>query len=506
MIHPELKEKAFVNIIDTKTKQLDRYAILADGTIYYNVKIKTMDTLKLLEKSMAFNISTATLDTNVATILQASKSTGGQGISTADATKIIFNDLSVNVTGNTVFQMNSKAKLPATRIEKNDNTGQYDLIFENDVTIQCPNIIERNELIETVYSKIENGDYILYYLNEFRRCRKIPILVFVGPGGTGKTNAGVNPFISYKPAGKVCKKYFGGDNSTGELGNTSLIVEEESDKYKSPTLTLNTLKDSTTSNEHFVRRLFFDGVSARGFLTFIFSCNDNNKSLILNLLNAKGEDVISIRRRTSTFYFDKSLGEYLQLRDASGKTYGQLFSEYIKVDVYGSGSSNMDRHLNYLESINFFDNPKFKATSYNMLTVHSPKVNVCESLSNDMAVLLEELYAQFILGKKDKHILRYEREETVKPSRIMDGHSFSEWRMNPLEQAIMTITKSKPAKQSLLYNLNVVAKDAFTITRSNSNYVINLITPDILLEAYLKYNGPDEMDVPNKLNADKEVF
>ena len=491
MIKSELQGKAFICTVDVKTKQLVRYAILADQTIYFTVKINSLETMKALERSMSFNVSTSIISQNIDQIIQLSKSNGGAGILYTDAQKTVFNDLTINVLGNTYFQMNSISKLPQTRIEKNDNTGQYDLIFEHDVTIQCPKLFERNELIETVYGMIENGDYILYYLNEFRHGHKIPILVHVGPGGAGKTNAGINPFVNYKYPGKVCKNYFGGDNSTGELGNTSLIVEEESDKKKSPNLSLNTLKDATTTDDHYIRRLYFDGVTARGFLTFLFSCNDNTRSYILNLLNAKGEDVISIRRRTSTFYFDKSLGDYLQLRDATTKkTFGQLFSEYIKIDIYGSGSSNMDRHLNYLERVGFFNAPKFNETSYNMLTVHSPRVNVCESLSNDMAVLLEELYVQFIIKRNVKHILKYGSEEVITRS-VRGGSPLIEWKPNPLEQAIMTITKGKPAKRSLIYNLNVVAKDAFEISRSNNNYVINLVNSEILQDAYVKYNGPD---------------
>jgi hypothetical protein len=505
----ELKNMAFVNIIDTKNKQLDKYAILSDGNIYFNVKIKNLDTLKLLEKSMVFNVSSAMLEYNINIIIQTSKSGGNiNGISHTDAMNIVFRDLSINVTGNTIYQLNSTEKMPRTKAVKNINSGQFDIVFENDVVVHCPPMSERNELIESVYSQIENGDYILYYINEFRHCHKIPILVFVGPGGAGKTSAGVNPFISYKPAGKVCKSFFAGDNSTGELGNTSLIVEEESDMKKSPNLTLNMLKDSTTTNYHNIRRLYADSISARGFLTFLFSCNDNHRSHILSLLNAKGEDAVSIKRRTSTFYFDSRLANYLnQPMDSNipdGKSRGRVFSDYLNIDTHGDGSSPFDRHLNYLESIGFFNNNKFKKLEYNLLTVHSPKINICESLSNDMGVLLEELYDYFIVGKTDRRILKYDKEEIIKYSD--NGNIFTNWKYNSLEQAIITITKGKPSKKTLLYNLNVVAKDAFSVVRSNSNYVIILKSSEILIDAYNKQNGNDEIDVQSTIFKTEETF
>jgi hypothetical protein len=346
--------------------------------------------------------------------------------------------------------------LPVTKIGTDPRTGFVVLNEHRDTIIKYDETaIVEDKIIQAFYDQLENGDYLLYYLNEFRHNRKIPVVLTSGYGGAGKSTV-LKHFTVYK---QPCKDYFKGDTSTSNFGYTSLILCEEADVVNAPNLTLNRVKDTITTKYHTVRELYKDGRLVIGDVTILFSANSNALSLIMQLYNHKGEDVESIRRRTSTFNFTDANWSYLQRTG---------HNRYLNVEAIqsplpdGRRSCPIDAHLNYLESIHYFG--KFQRGTKEFVLIHSPNVDLCSRLSQRSGAILEILRDVF----KDSN----------------DGDKYVVTRTSELMEAFRGEHKGPVGTKKASDDLEDICPKCCSVIRSNSELVIILKDKKKLIATY----------------------
>jgi hypothetical protein len=451
-----LNDYGFISVINPSTKLSERYAILANGDIHYKLIIKKLGDLELEEQAYTFRKSFNSIKLLATTLYNswiAQNANTTQTMSQAET--IVMNDLTALVRGKSIYRMNSKTNKSSVKINYDELGEDYYLEFHEDTIKQFTPEVEENKFIQSFYEQIENGDILLYYLNEFRHVRPIPTIILAGTGGGGKSTP-INHFTSYKR--NWCSNFFK-DKFTGDLGETSLIVEEESSSDSSGTLTLNYWKKLQTDKLHALRRMKTDQFMAAGQVTILVSANKTtDTSHFLQLLNRKGEDINSILRRCSTFSVTDQNAQYL-LQPHPFQT-GEVMGQYMNEVNKGETTTALDRHLNYLESIKYFDAPRFKRTTPLYLLCHSPNVDICTRLSNVSANFLEALASVFAKQDKitidmpeKKDIFEFETKEERCPSKLV----FALWEL---------ASNKKPSQSNIRKHFQDLTDNCFKFYRS----------------------------------------
>lgn len=494
------KKSSFVRVIDAKTQTVNFYAMTDDNTIFKRCICNSLDSYSRMVGFADYKYPYAKVVEDINRQQQAYRNLQQTPPSKDDLYKKLVLDNSFSITGDERLILNCKEKSPTTKLRYNPLSDEWFIEHHDDITFKFDkSIAKESPLLTNFYGQIENGEYLLYYLNEFRYQRQIPILCLLGFGGSGKSTV-IKQFTSYKPL--CCTKYFA-ERYTGDFGKTSLIVEEESDEKNSPNLTLNSIKDLQTTTIHSIRRMYENPCKAYGFVTILFSSNKNQHSLMSQLLNIKGEDVESIKRRMSTFNFTEANNQYIRANER-----GRELNELILPD--GSGiSTPLDAHLNYLEEKGFFKQSKFKKTTPLYLTIHSDAVEVCSRLSQNEGLLLEELYNTFIgvgtanqfvdgdvdnttTTKIDSYQLNFSTIESVVTT-DKDGNEFKRnitRQLGGIETALKQCCgKNQPGEVVAKTKIEYVAPDVFVVKRSNNTIKIFLRNKSSLIKTYNQHIG-----------------
>jgi hypothetical protein len=246
-----------------------------------------------------------------------------------------------------VYHMNCDCKSPYLSVSHNAYHDKYILNHHEDITIKFNRISEFNKDVHDFFGGIENGFWLLYYLNKFRHNERIPAVLLFGEGGSGKSVV-LSYFQSYKE--ESCKSFFK-ENFTGNFGATSLIIDEETSSASAKNFDLNVLKDLATNDIHSTRKMYSNPAQCKGHVTMLFSCNDNQRSLMMKELNKPGEDVASIKRRMSFFAFDKKAKENTEKIISNG---GKIWEWGRRTEDYQTPTV-IDKHLNYLEDNKIFE-------------------------------------------------------------------------------------------------------------------------------------------------------
>lgn len=455
------KEICFVAMVDTKSKAVAWYPLTADGNVLSDITCDTLSELESAGDMETLALDAKTMKAMIAEVIQQRVAAGVQKGDPSLKYDAIYRDVVrehlIPVKAAPVYYLNNDSMLPATKIGTDPRTGYTVLNEYKDTIIKYDETaIVEDKIIQAFYDQLENGDYLLYYLNEFRHNRKIPVVLTSGYGGAGKSTV-LKHYTVYK---QPCKDYFKGDTSTSNFGETSLILCEEADAANAPNLTLNRVKEAITSKYHSVRKLYKDGNLVVGDVTILFSANSNALSLIMQLYNHKGEDIESIRRRTSTFNFTKENWSYLQRTG---------HNRYLNVEAIqsplpdGRRSCPIDAHLNYLKSIHYFD--KFQRGAKEFILKHSPNVDLCSRLSQRSGAILE--------------ILRHEFKNSN------DGDKYVMTQTSDLMRAFKSDKPNASIGEKKASNdLEDICPECFSVIRSNSELVIILNDKKKLVATY----------------------
>lgn len=239
-------------------------------------------------------------------------------------------------------------------VSREDIIKQYDRIdFSKD-----RNMVRNFSNIIKYFKTIKGGMFILYYLNEFRKGKKIPVIIFKGVAGSGK-NIVVYLFASYKNG--TSSTFFSDDKfETGNLTRSSLITLHETNEMSSSKFSIEKLKDQSESVEHDVRQMHSLTQRTTGFKTFLFTCNNRkeNSLLLRELYNNTKNDLLPLRRRISVFDFGQDSVDYI--KDGIGDFLGKEITKPTFRD--GKVYTIIDALLNYLEDNGHFNMERLKHT------------------------------------------------------------------------------------------------------------------------------------------------
>lgn len=486
----------FISVANKKSKKIEWYPLLEDGTVLLSAKVDNYE--EYLRVAVSYSLQSRD---HLKRYMDIRKAEYRDNPNECPKNNVLYAEFVgthlIPVLGGERYLLNCKSNVASAKVVKDIRTGQYAIERSNDITYKFNRRSVESKLLTEFYGQIENGDYLLYYLNEFRNIRQIPVLILSGYGGSGKSTI-INHFSSYKQ--HTCKSYFE-EKYTGDFGNTSLIVQEEAEKESNcPKLSLNALKELSTNNIHRLRLMHSDPTTANGFVTILLSCNDNHKSLIMQMLNSKGEDVYSIKRRMSTFYFTEANKNWIK-QNAPGTDIdrGHLVNEAD--DLQPDCTTDLDAHLNWLEDQGFFNSKKFtEKTTPLFVLVHSPRINICDRLSDNDALLLEELFNEFVTKLKgDTYKLSF-----VKETPTFNGNSRVTPEYRPIERAFFQIGNKIPGETKVRKQIEYVCPETFQVWRSNNAIRIGLLNPRALRDIYRKHNPEQEnlIPQPNRINRE----
>lgn len=466
----------FVAYTNSRKESVNWYAVDDDGQVFMNATCNTLVELERVSPFLASGMTRTIMMSNIARILKQRRQanvTDAHALNRDVIYKEIVNDHLVAITSPPTFRLNCTEMKPSSRLKPNLQTGELNIVHYKDVIVKYdPSVIIEDKTIQAFYDQLENGDYLLYYLNEFRHNQKLPALLLAGDGGSGKSTV-LKSYTAYKVP---CTTFFKRDSNTGNFGDTSLVLCEEADKSSCGNLTLNLVKDAITTERHNIRKLYCDNTQVVGNITILFSANNNKHSLVLNLYNQKGEDAVSVKRRTSTFNFTDTNALYMTT-NGCGKYLNEKILECPLAD--GRRSTLIDAHLNYLESIHYFDNPKFIKGELLLVVVHSPNVVVCTRLSIRSGVILERLYSaskDYPVGSKIK---------CVRSGDVLAAFSYERGKI--------------PSRKGIMNDLEDICPGCFHVGHSNTDHVLTLIDKDKLSKMYFDHMGKieDIIDYPN---------
>jgi hypothetical protein len=455
------KDVYFVGCVKPDRDTISWYPIGTDDTVFTGATCDSLEELEKIAPCFSLGMSLSTMRANINCVIKQRRAAGvtdDYALKRNNIYREVVTEHLVFIESPPTVYLNCDSMKPCVKVGIDPLTDQVVLNKYEDIIIKYdPTVIREDPIIRDFYAQLENGDCLLHYLNEFRHNRPLPAILTAGYGGSGKSTV-LKHYTTYK---QPCKTYFSGDLSVGNFGKTSLILCEEAEKDSCKTLSLNKVKDMVTTEWHNVRTLYKDGFTAHGSVTLLFSANDRGESLVLRLYNHKGDDAKSIRRRTSTFHFNEANTEYLN-KTQHGK---YLNTTAIERPLSGKRSTPIDAHLNYLESIGFFNNPRFEKTGDNkFLLIYSPHVSLGGKLYARSAKILEHLYEAFS-GTDSYKMLR--------SSDLMDAFK-SERR-----GAIGLVTMGE--------DLEYVCPSTFEIDRVNGDYLIHLKNRGLLTDTYMAH-------------------
>jgi hypothetical protein len=271
------KDRWFVAISNGGDKpKYKTYMFMNDGSVFLK---STCDSYKEWQDTYAASsdhgtpgITKQMMDAALAAVITQVQVQTNNQITRAEAYTALRREKTYSLINQPRMYLNCTQLRPTQKMTLDVRSDTWFLDYYDDITIRYDNTVRaRSQLLEDFFSQIENGDYILYYLNEFRNIRKIPILCFAGTGGSGKTMV-AQMFCSYKE--DVCTSFFA-EKYTGVFGKTSLVFTDEADESSCERLNLNVVKRMQTSTEHDIRIMHTDPTKAYGFPTFVFCSNDN---------------------------------------------------------------------------------------------------------------------------------------------------------------------------------------------------------------------------------------
>jgi hypothetical protein len=173
------------------------------------------------------------------------------------------------------------------------------------------------------------------------------------------------------------------------------------------------------------------------------------------------------------------------MENRGGDFRGPLLAQTYKIAQGATQrTTELDAHLNYLEDIGFFNNPKFVKNNPLHLVIHSKRIPIGDRLSNGMSNLLAALHESFIQQGRDVYVCNFNPKEHYE---MVDGYR-RELPLPKIEKYLKdACSKADPSLYMLKQHINAVAKDCFKFGLTYNNPKIEITNPEKLISIYKRY-------------------